>query len=73
MLEVGYCYREKPDGMNPVPARKANSRLPVNGIYRKLYNPSAAARHLPLHRGGFPRKVFKSIPYSGPQGLSRPS
>ena len=38
--------------------------LPVGGRYDRVYNPSAAARHLPLHRGGFPEAVFKSIPCS---------
>ncbi len=30
--------------------------LPVGGRYDRVYNPSAAARHLPLHRGGLGRE-----------------
>ena len=30
--------------------------LPGNGLQGRLYNPSAAARHLPLHRGGLEEK-----------------
>ena len=61
------------EGINPIPTRRANNRLPGNGIYRPLYNPSAAVRHLPLHRGGLRVVPLKSLPCSGHQGLSRPS